>query len=81
MLKSNNAAIIEAMGNISRGKYIFVTKLIFEATLGIALESEVARKVHGKRAVKENNGYGMLSLGILMKYENMNVNITIIDNG
>ena len=79
--KSTEAASIEDIGNISRGKYIFVRRFEFETRLGIAKDSDVAKNVHGNRAVYANNGYGIPSLGILATMENTKVNISIIERG
>ncbi|GAG26398.1 unnamed protein product [marine sediment metagenome] len=56
IIKSTTAAMTEAMGNISLGKYIFVTMLVLLTKLGIAKESEVANNVHGRRALYEKIG-------------------------
>lgn len=79
--KSTEAASIEDIGNISLGKYIFVRRFEFETRLGMAKDSDVAKKVHGKRAVYANKGYGIPSLGNFPILEKIIVNMSIIKSG
>ena len=81
IMKSRKAAIIDASGRISLGKYIFVTKLILFTRLGTAKVIDEAKNVHGNSAVYEKIGYGYPSDGIPAKSENIIVKTTIKTNG
>ena len=81
MEKSTKAASIDAIGKISLGKYILFTKLALFTTLLDPKEIDVEKKVQGKRALYENMGYGIPSLGILANLEKITVKISIIDKG
>src|SRR3989337_3758480 len=79
--KSRKQDMIEAMGNISRGKYILVTRLLLLIRLGIAKVSEDAKNDHGNNEQYEKIGYGVSPVCTCKNFEKTAVNININDNG
>lgn len=64
MIVSKDILIIEEIGSISLGKYIFVTRFGLFVRLGIPVVREVEKKTQGSKAPKEKRGYGIPSLGV-----------------
>jgi hypothetical protein len=79
--KSRKHDITEAMGNISRGKYILVTRLLLLIRLGIAKVRELAKKDQGNREQYANTGYGIPCVGTCRNFEKTTVKISIKDRG
>ena len=79
--KSRKQDMIEAMGNISRGKYILVTRLLLLIRLGIAKVSEDAKNDHGNNEQYEKIGYGVSPVCTCKNFEKTAVNININDKG
>ena len=73
--------MIEAMGNISRGKYILVTRLLLLIRLGIAKVSDDAKNDHGNNEQYEKIGYGVPLVLMCKNFEKTTVNININDKG
>ena len=57
------AANTYVSGKISRGKYTLVTRLKWLTRLLVAVDSAVAKNVHGSSAQYANSAYGVPSLG------------------
>ena len=49
--KSKKAAIIDEIGRVSLGKYIFVTRLLLLTTESDPKPTEVVKNVHGNNAL------------------------------
>lgn len=81
MTVSKDTLIIAAIGSISLGKYIFVTKFGLLVKLGIPVVKEDEKNTHGSNAPYENSGYGIPSLGVFAMYENTTVNTMTFATG
>jgi hypothetical protein len=79
--KSRKQDMIEAMGNISRGKYILVMRLLLLIRLGIAKVREDAKNDHGNNEQYEKIGYGVSPVCTCKNFEKTAVNININDKG
>ena len=68
-------------GDISRGKYILVTRLLLLIRLGIANVRKDAKNDHGNKEQYEKMGYGVPSVLMCKNFEKTTVNTNIRDKG